>query len=110
MSETPGRDLLLVAGFALALALGLGFALDAAWRFAGHVTGGFDSRVEDWMSPRHVMSVYGLPATALAPILRFPPGDVPFASIRDLAVASGRTPEAVVAEVQAQVDALGDGP
>lgn len=110
MDGTPRRSPLAVAGFALSLLLGLGFAGEALWRIAGHVRDGFERRVEDWMSPRHVVAVFGLPEAALAPILKIAPGALPFASIRDLALASGRSPEAVTAEVQAQVDALGDGP
>jgi hypothetical protein len=110
MDGVPRLRPLLIAGFALSLSFGLGFALDAAWRISGHLAGGFDRRVEDWMTPRHVSAVFGVPEAKLAPILKLAPGDMPFASIRDLAMAAGRAPEVVRAEVQAAVDAARGGP
>ncbi|MCF1710080.1 hypothetical protein L0V05_14790 [Tabrizicola sp. J26] len=94
--------------FWVSLALGLAFAADAAWRILND-----DGRrpVEDWMSPRHVMAVFHVPETDLGRILGFPPGAPPFASIRDLAQAQGRSVAEVMAEIQAAADAhAGDGP
>ena len=111
MVEMVERHRLLRAAFAATLIAGLGFAGHAVWRIAGHVTGGTEPRVEDWMTARHVVRAFGLPADALAPVFGGTAGrPLPYGPLRDLAAARGETPEALVADVQAQVDALGDGP
>lgn len=111
MAETRGREPVLRTIFALTLLGGLAFAADAGWRIAGHLAGTDAPRVEDWMSARHVARIFGLPEAALAPVLGGIAGaPLPYGPLRDLAAAQGTTPEALVAEVQAQVDALGDGP
>lgn len=94
--------------FWLCLALGLVFAGDAVWRILAD-----DGKrpVEDWMSPRHVMVVFHVPEADMARILGFPPGAPPFASIRDLAQAQGRSVADVLAEIQTAADAhAGDAP
>lgn len=100
-----------IAAFALALVLGLCFAADAAWRMVRHIQHGTEARVEDWMTARHVVNVFGLPADQLAPLVGGTAGQaLPPGTLRDLAATRGETSEALVAGVQAQVDALGDGP
>lgn len=94
--------------FWLCLALGLVFAGDAVLRILAD-----DGRrpVEDWMSPRHITAVFHVPEADMARILGFPPGAPPFASIRDLAQAQGRSVGDVLAEIQAAADAhAGDAP
>jgi hypothetical protein len=111
MAETGERVPVLRAAFLLTLIAGLGFAAHAGWRIVEHARGGFEARIEDWMSARHVIRVFGLPEDSLAPVLGGTAGSpLPYGPLRDLAAAQGKPPEALVAEVQAQVDALGDGP
>lgn len=104
----PPAPLLLRLLFWLCLALGLAFAGDAAWRI---FSDDGVRPVEDWMSPRHVMAVFHVPEADLARILGFSPDAPPFASIRDLARAQGRSVAEVTAEIQAAADAhAGDAP
>ena len=94
------RAPLLKRAFLLALLLGLGFGAHAAWvvftRFEA-------PRVEDWMTPRHVMQVFDLPRDDLAPVLGLQ-DDTPFRTLRDLAADRGVAADALVAQVQALVD------
>jgi hypothetical protein len=99
------------AAFLVALVAGLGFAAHAGWRIAGQSGAGAEAQVEDWMSARHVVRVFGLSADTLAPLVGGEAGrPLPYGPLRDLAAEQGKTPGAMVAEVQALLDARADGP
>ncbi len=108
MSDTTEHHPVQRVAFVVTLVAGLGFAAHAGWRIAqGHET----ARVEDWMSARHVAHTFGLSADTLVPLVGGAAGDpLPYGPLRDLAAAQGKPSAALVAEVQAQVDALSDGP
>jgi hypothetical protein len=108
MSDTTEQHPVQRVVFVATLVAGLCFAAHAGWRIAqGHET----ARVEDWMSARHVAHVFGLPTDVLVPLVGGPSGGpLPYGPLRDLAAAQGKPSAALVAEVQAQVDALSDGP
>ena len=104
MTEAPAwqKHPVLLGILAVTFALGLLFLAHFVWMVTTRL--GAEPRVEDWMTPRHVVHAFGVPEAAIAPLLGTPPGPLPFASLRDLATAQDKTPEALVAEVQAQVD------
>ncbi len=109
MAQNAERHHLMRAAFVVTLLAGVGFAAHAVWRITLHAPDNGGMRVEDWMSARHVTRVFALPADELAPLVGGAAGaPLPPGPLRDLAAAQGLSPEALVAQVQARIDARGD--
>lgn len=101
MKQRRLRRLLRLA-FALALLVTLAFGVRAMlsiWHFAGRQ----ERPVAAWMTPRYVIAVYGVDRDALATILNLPAGADPRESIGALALRAGRSPQEVLAEIEAQI-------
>jgi hypothetical protein len=93
----------LVAAFGLALLATLGFALRLAlmlwlWDGPAHAV----HPVEDWMTPRYLVRVYGLDPAGLAAALQVAPGLAPRQTLSQIAAARG----VPVADLIAAVEAL----
>lgn len=87
--------------FVLCLGLGLGLGAHAVWRIASGSAVAPDP-MADWMTPAHVSAVFGIPPERVAVVLGIE-GDLPFASLRDLAAAQGESSDALIARLQAEV-------
>lgn len=97
---------LLLAAFALAVVLTLGFTLRAglsAWNLA-QAQG---EPVAEWMTPRFVMRAYGVGQDELAAVLDLAPGSAPRETLAQIAAAQGRPLADLLAEVQALVGPVG---
>jgi hypothetical protein len=110
MTEKTGRDPVLTGIMLLLLALGTGFGTHAVWMASTRLLAGGPGQVEGWMTPRHVISAFGLPRDDLAPVLGLAGDDTPFATLNDLAAARGIPADALLAQVQAAVDRAGAQP
>ncbi len=102
-----GRRIWLRAAFALAILATAVFAVRAAW-YAWELAERAEKPVSGWMTPRYILAVYDVDPKALAAILHLPPDADPRESVARLAAASGRSTEAVLADITALIE-LGDG-
>jgi hypothetical protein len=109
MPDKTSRNPVLTGAFVLLLAIALGFGIHAVWTFSTRVLSAEAPRVEGWMTPRHVISVFNLPRDDLAPILGLAEDDTPFATLNDLAAERGMAPDALLKQVQDAVDRAGTG-
>lgn len=101
---TGRRHLFLRAAFVLAVVVCAAFALRAglsAWTLA-RAQG---EPVAAWMTPRLVVRAYGVAPEDLAAVLGLEQGSAPRRTLADIAAAQGRPAAALLAEVQALVDA-----
>lgn len=104
MAAQANRHPVLTGAFLLMMALGLGFGAHALWLSATRLRGDADRQVEPWMSPRHVIAVFGLPRDDLAPILGLAEDDTPFATLADLAARRGMATDVLIRQIQDAVD------
>ena len=102
-----GRRIWLRAAFALAILATAVFAVRAAW-YAWELAERAEKPVSGWMTPRYILAVYDVDPKALAAILHLPPDADPRESVARLAAASGRSTEAVLADITALIE-TGDG-
>jgi hypothetical protein len=63
--------------------------------------------VEDWMTPGLVMRTYGIAPEVLAGVLGIEPGSAKGKTLAEIAEAEGVPAEALVARVQAAIEAAG---
>jgi hypothetical protein len=101
------RVLWLRLGFALAILITAIFALRALW-FVWELAVRPLRPVAGWMTPRYIERVYDIDPADLARVLDFAPGEDPRESVTRLATRAGRDPAAVLAEIEALVDARRD--
>jgi hypothetical protein len=59
--------------------------------------------VADWMTPRYVVMAYRIPREALGDLLGLDPSALKRQSLAQIALQTGRTPQALIAEIEAMI-------
>jgi hypothetical protein len=109
MSDQTSRNPVLTGLFLVLCAIALGFGTHSVWLFSSRVLGSEAPQVEGWMTPRHVIRVFNLPADRLAAILGLTGQDAPFTTLNDLAAERGLAPEVLLQQVQDAITQAGGG-
>ena len=109
MPDQTRRNPVLTGIFLGLCAIALGFGTHAVWVFSTRVLGSEAPQVEGWMTPRHVVRVFNLPADRLAPILGLTAEEAPFTTLNDLAAERGLAPEVLLEQVQDAITQAGGG-
>ena len=109
MPDQTRRNPVLTGIFLWLCAIALGFGTHSVWLFSSRVLGSEAPQVEGWMTPRHVIRVFNLPADRLAPILGLTAEEAPFTTLNDLAAERGLAPEVLLQQVQNAITQAGGG-